>query len=583
MTRTRPNIIFIVVDELRYPVHFPEGVTSVEEFVARFMPNTYRLLWSKGVTLDHYFTAASDCTPARGTIVTGLYSQQTYCMATRANPMNAQATGAPQPALDPAFPTYGKLLREAGYDTPYVGKWHLSSFPASAESSAAPWYLREYGFEGLTFPDPLGLMGQGIGATLPDLPPVGSTPPVSDVEIANAAVSWLQARANLAETRPFCLTIGFVNPHDKQWFWGAINASQYNQLYQDAGVTPPVAYTFDIVRQMYPAKLGYGRPDNWQAGAITGEPGLHTVFRETTDCMVGGVANDASQTSFTMAPSPIAAFGQKAVAPFSYWGQSLDMYTQAMTDLDQQIGQVVQNIPASLLKDTVVVFTSDHGEYSSSHGMQGKGMSVYQECMRVPFCFTDFTGRYASSPGTRTQMGSSVDLLPLFANLAFGDASWKSLPAYQGMYDHRNDLLAVVRDPDAQVARNYCLYAADEPIPVEMNYLKAPEHVVGYVDATQKLGLYSFWNQGSCAPLPLKQQTEYFDYVTDPRQLELDSHPDSPAAQTLREQVLSRDLPAELHAPLPEAYQAAQAKALAAYWKYVEEADLGMALVALMR
>lgn len=578
-THPRPNIIFVLLDEMRYPVHFPAGVHSADEFIARFMPHTYRLLWSTGVKLSNYYTPACDCTPARATIATGLYAQQTHCVATRANPMNPQGTGAPQPALEPAFPTYGKLLRQAGYDTPWIGKWHLSNFPASYESSAMPWYLRDYGFDGLTVPDPLGLAGQGVGAIPASAPPVGATPQVSDIQIATAAVTWLQARAAQTDTRPFCLTVSLVNPHDKQWFWGGIEASRYNQMYQEAGIPAPAPGTYDVVWQMDPRPVGYTLPDNWQARSRAGEPRLHAVFREMTDAMFGGIADDPTVESFTMGPNPIQLFQQNALAPHEYWTRALDMYTQAISDVDVQIAQVIQNIPPSLRDNTVVVLTSDHGEYSSSHGMQGKGMTVYQESMHVPFCFTDFTGRYATEPGTRTQPGSHVDLLPFFGRLAYGDDSWSRQPAYAGLYERRNDLLAVIRDPLAPVQRNYNLHSADEPIPAELNYLGAPEHVLAYVDAEHKLGVYSYWKHGTSAPLSRGQETEYYDYRQDPRQLELDSRPDSPEATALREALLTRYLPEEMQAPLPEAYQAAQQSALDAYWKYVEMATAGMAIL----
>jgi len=39
----KPNILFVLVDELRYPSVFPAGVSNAGEFLARFMPNTYAL------------------------------------------------------------------------------------------------------------------------------------------------------------------------------------------------------------------------------------------------------------------------------------------------------------------------------------------------------------------------------------------------------------------------------------------------------------------------------------------------------------------------------------------------------------
>jgi len=581
MSEQRPNIIFVLVDELRFPVHFPKGIPDSDQFMARFMPNTYRLLWSKGVRFDNYFTSASDCSPARGTVVTGLYSQQTYCMATRASGTTPQTTSAPQPSLDPAFPTYGKLLRDAGYDTPYAGKWHLSDFPAGYDSSAASWYLNDYGFEGLTIPDAVGLPGQGCGAT-PGAPgPVGATPPPSDAEIANTAVTWLQARAKQDTKRPFCLTVGFVNPHDKQFFWGGIDATRYRAMYDQAGLPAPMGYTFDTVRELYPPSYGYDLPDNWQSGSFVNEPHLHSVFREVTNGLVGSIGTDNSVTGFSMVPSPIAAYGQNAMAPYHYWNVAQDMYTQAMSDVDVQIGQVVQNIPPALLANTIVVFTSDHGEYASAHGLQGKGMSVFQETMHLPFCFTDFTGRYATTPGSRSQFASHVDLLPMFGNIGYGDSSWMNEPAYKDLYAKRNDLLAVVQNPGASVVRPYCLYAADEVLTAEQNFAKAPEHVLGYVDAKQKLGVYSRWQENGSLPQSAGQELEYYDYGTEKGRLELESLPTSGAARALSQKLLQEYLPNELQAPLPERYQAAQQSALENYWTYVKLASLTTADAAL--
>jgi len=71
-----PNILFIIVDELRYWRVFPKGINDVGEFLREFMPNTYQLLWVPGVKFAGHYTAGTACTPARGTLVTGLYTQQ---------------------------------------------------------------------------------------------------------------------------------------------------------------------------------------------------------------------------------------------------------------------------------------------------------------------------------------------------------------------------------------------------------------------------------------------------------------------------------------------------------------------------
>jgi hypothetical protein len=50
----KPNILFILVDELRYPSVFPRGVHNVDEFFCRFMPKLHRHIWKPGVKFGNY-------------------------------------------------------------------------------------------------------------------------------------------------------------------------------------------------------------------------------------------------------------------------------------------------------------------------------------------------------------------------------------------------------------------------------------------------------------------------------------------------------------------------------------------------
>ena len=58
----KPNILFILVDELRYPTVFPNQISDVGEFLRSFMPNLHKL-WERGVKFGNYHTAANACTP----------------------------------------------------------------------------------------------------------------------------------------------------------------------------------------------------------------------------------------------------------------------------------------------------------------------------------------------------------------------------------------------------------------------------------------------------------------------------------------------------------------------------------------
>ena len=130
MPGPQPNILFILVDELRFPSVFPSSVTAtdpfqaVDQFLAQYMPNVHAL-WQSGVKFGSHYTAATACSPARGVLISGLYSQQSWLLQTiKGKGLGVRAS--PTPPLNPVFPTYGKLLRAAGYTTPYIGKWHVS-------------------------------------------------------------------------------------------------------------------------------------------------------------------------------------------------------------------------------------------------------------------------------------------------------------------------------------------------------------------------------------------------------------------------------------------------------------------------
>ena len=61
----RPNILVIVVDQLRYPQWVSAG-----SFGLGFTPNLQKLR-EGGVSFAHHYTASNDCTPARSTLLTG--------------------------------------------------------------------------------------------------------------------------------------------------------------------------------------------------------------------------------------------------------------------------------------------------------------------------------------------------------------------------------------------------------------------------------------------------------------------------------------------------------------------------------
>jgi arylsulfatase A-like enzyme len=566
-----PNILFIVVDEMRYPTVFPSGIGDAGQFLAAFMPNTYEL-WQNGVKFANQHTASIACSPARGALVTGLYSHQNWVTQTIKD--FPGTTSSEQPVLRPAFPTYGKLLRQAGYQTPYIGKWHIS-IPVEAKGG-----LAAYGFDYMTYPDPTG---SNLQATFGD---ESANPPYhSDQYIANQATAWLSAR--VPGESPWCLTVGFVNPHDKEYFPAGTEFQTFADLFKQipaAQLLPyateecaiAVPYSDDVLAN--PPSFGYPKiPPNWESAAqiAANKPSTQTFGRLFQQLAFGGASDDPNQTAFTLIPYPSPP-GQYSVgiAPYSYWQRSLDSYTQIMNILDGHVGAVLNALPPAVADNTIIVFTADHGDYASAHGfLSGKAGTCYEEVWKVPLIVVDPTGRFTGDIDTvRTQLTSSIDLLPLLVSLGHnGSRDWIT-GDLAGLYRRRYDMIPLLRSASAP-GRPYVVFATDELVPAKFNFNRSPLHIVGLLTEEAKLGVYANWLPATTRINRRSIEIEFYDYDTARGRAEVDNDPDDPRAKAMLQLLLNDIIPNELRAPLPLRFRPAQDLALAELLVYAAIID----------
>ena len=107
-----PNILLIVSDQERQRGWLPASVR---------LPARNRLL-AEGLEFTNHYTHSSPCSPSRASLFTGQYLPQHGVVDNVIMPEHVE--------LDPAIPTIGSILRDAGYRSSYIGKWHLSHAPS---------------------------------------------------------------------------------------------------------------------------------------------------------------------------------------------------------------------------------------------------------------------------------------------------------------------------------------------------------------------------------------------------------------------------------------------------------------------
>jgi arylsulfatase A-like enzyme len=515
----KPNILVIVVDQLRTPQWFPDPAK-----LDALLP-AIAALRKSSVSFTRYYTAATACTPARGTLVTGLYSHQTLLFDTALDgagaPSQLQSQLPTAPPLNPGFPTWGKLLRDqCGYKTWWFGKWHLSSGNS----------LEPYGFSGGTYPSPNGTAGQGL--TVDPYIVSGGNPPQS-IQATQQFIEWLNSEN--AKQGPWCTTVSLINPHDIAWY-----PRGTSQIPEESN--PPSVFKDPIPNFETPVQLA-------------SKPKLQEAFRRATNLGFGIVPPE---------------FGD-------LWLKLLDSYLLFQQFVDTQIGKALQALDSSpYAKDTIVVFTSDHGEYGGSHGLRGKGGAVYEEGIRVPLYVKDPTNQWINSPGTeRSQLCSSVDIVALLVTLALGDSQWRSQPPFQHL-STRLDVAQILRNPNAS-GRPYILSTTDEALATIAGDVlvvgTAPSHVIGYRTENAKLGSYSFWRSGSIDIETQNMEAEVYDYSTREGQQELANvrNSQSNLYEQLNNRLFNDAIPNELRKPLPSELQPVQQQALKDYLAFIAQ------------
>lgn len=190
-----------------------------------------------------------------------------------------------------------------------------------------------------------------------------------DAGIARAASDWIAQQGE----EPWLAIVSIIQPHDIYYYprdaagRSASGAAPYPVR---PGVEPPVSAASDLEARPLPQRL----------------------YRE----------NDQGQIAIEYGPDD--------------WRRYRSYYYELIEDADRSLGAVLGGVDrGGRADDTIVVYTSDHGDGLGAHGLPFKGPFQYEELLNIPLTIS-WPGRIA--PGVSDALTSQVDLLPTLCDLA---------------------------------------------------------------------------------------------------------------------------------------------------------------------
>jgi arylsulfatase A-like enzyme len=305
-----------------------------------------------GTSFANSWCTSPVCSPARASLLTGCLPHTT----------GVDYLGQ---RLDPKVPTLGELFRAAGYETAWAGKWHLpTGYPGARFPNTPPTPLPadDRGFDFLSFP-----------VNDKSQEPYGD---FTDERIVQAGANFISRSRN----RPFLLAVSMHNPHDIcYWIPGALPKGH-------PGPRPE-----DIAGKNLPPL-----PPNFQRAAD--EPEF--------------IAKCRRLNYFTGEErEPVTAKWDE-----TRWRQYLYAYYRMVERSDRNIGILLEELRLRKLdENTMVIFTSDHGEGMGAHQWVMKLM-LYQEPLSVPLVFHWKEWIHANRV-EKDALASGMDVLPTLCDL----------------------------------------------------------------------------------------------------------------------------------------------------------------------
>ncbi|MCF7817039.1 MAG: sulfatase [Kiritimatiellales bacterium] len=378
----RPNIIYIMADDQRADTLGCSGNPALKT------PNIDSLA-AHGTRFENAFATSPICCVSRVTVLTGQYA--------RRNGVNDFFT-----QIQDLGKTYPMMLQRHGYYTGFIGKWGTDEnnkeyfkraaatfdFWGGSMGQSNYWHERDCHFvlnNGTTDrteflcdcpPDARGVAGEAIRVGRKNI----KDPIHQEIDVIPHKVNQFLDQRDPG--KPFCLSISLKAPHGP---WGDY-ADEVKDLFKD--VPMPIKASVNIEDAESQPDFLKNSLQNSRGMKLAKDQGLHGFLQEET--------RD---------------------------------YYRLVAGIDICVGKILDDLKAhGLDRNTIIIYTSDHGHFLGEHGFDGKWL-LYEESAHIPLIVYD--PRHPVEAHTSGELALLVDMAPTMLDFAGvprpGDMQGKSL------------------------------------------------------------------------------------------------------------------------------------------------------------
>ena len=338
----RPNIVFILIDDLRWDELGIAGHPFIKT------PNIDRI-GKEGAMFRNAFMTTPLCSPSRASFLTGQYAHT-----------NGITDNVDRSPASHKLVTFPLLLHQSGYETAFIGKWHMGN-----DDTPRPGFDRWVSFKGQgTYLDP------DINEDGKSVKPSGY---ITDI-LTGYAVEFIKRRHD----KPFLIYLAHkaIHPEVMQNDDGSVNLADAERF------IPAERHQNLYAGKTIPHRPNYGR-------APEGKPALQRKIGDLPPLGAGTVTRDES------------ILGRQ----------------RSLMAIEEGVGKIWQALKETgQLDNTIIVFASDNGYFYGEHGLSVERRLAYEESIRMPLLVRYPT---AIKPGTvRDEFALNIDLAPTLLELA---------------------------------------------------------------------------------------------------------------------------------------------------------------------